>query len=161
MKTTATKVEGATMKISRKRRLVLGLALGLTAASVLAGPAGAKPEGLEDSIGYSSESSQPVRPDDQAVRVSPTVAEIGADGWAAQYADSRNVQEAPGVLERSQHLNYDVGGQPTLTTTDDGVQIDWRDAGFGALGATALFGLMAGMALAIRHGRQGGGLAAS
>ncbi len=150
------------MKIWRKRRqLVLGLALGLTAASVLAGPAQAKPDDLEGTLSYSSDTAQPVRPDDQAVRISPVTAELGVDGWAMQYTDSRNAQETPGILERGQHLNFGVGAQVIPVTTDDGVQIDWRDAAFGAVGATALLALMAGMALAVRHNRQSGGLAAS
>ena len=48
------------MKIWRKRRqLVLGLALGLTAASVLAGPAQAKPDDLEGTLSYSRDTAQP------------------------------------------------------------------------------------------------------
>jgi hypothetical protein len=164
MTTTATEMEGATMKIWRKRRrLVLGLALGLTAASVLAAPAQAKPDDLEGTLSYSSDSTQlPVRPDDQAVRISPVADQLAVDGGAVQYTDSGSVSAAPKLPDsRAEHRLFDGGVQTTPVTTDDGVQIDWRDAGFGALGATALLALMAGMALAVRRNRHTGGLAAS
>jgi hypothetical protein len=163
MTTTATGLEGATMKIWRKRRrLVLGLALGLTAASVLAGPAQAKPDDLGGTLSYSTDTQLSVRPDDQAVRISPVADQLTVDGWAVQYTDKAGVSVTPKLPDsRAEHRLFDGGAQAIPVTTDDGVQIDWRDAGFGALGATALLALMAGMALAVRRNRHSGGLAAS
>ena len=125
------------MKIWRtRRRLVLGLALGLVAASVVAGPAQAKPDDLNGTLSYA---------DDQ----------VAVDGWANKY-----VAEEP-VLNLPDGRAGDPAtfGTPAATpaTVDDGSGFSWRDAGLGAFAAVILIGVMTGSALALRHGRSSGG----
>jgi hypothetical protein len=161
MTTTATETEGTEMKISRKRQLVLALALGIVAASVLAVPAQARPDDLDGTLSY-TQSTQPLRPDDRATRISPVAGEELVDGWAFAYTADETSTVVPNLPDgRAERATFGGGAEVIPVSVDDGFQIDWRDAALGAVGATALFALMASMALAVRHSRHGRGLATS
>ena len=132
------------MKIRRqRRRLVLGLALGLTAASALAGPAQARPELFE------------VNASDTNATPAPIVSERHADGSTFRYVSPVAVAATVAPDNRADRAVFGGGVEATPVATGDGLQIDWRDAGFGALGAAALIALMAGTLLLARSRRSG------
>jgi hypothetical protein len=167
--TPATEVEGATMKIRRRQRRWLVLtAFGLMAASVLVGQAQAKPDDLEQTAPYSSDGQvQPVRPDDAAVRISPGAENLGAvetrsHGVVVDDSKFTGAYTIPNVPDSTgDHRTFGGGTIETPVVVDDGTEFNWRDAGFGALGAAATLALLAALAIVIRRDRHRGGLATS
>ena len=148
------------MKTSRNRNALLTLALGIAVAGILAGPAQARPDDLEGTLSYSR--------DNQTTQVSPVADKLVdgriahaafamsaapdlVDGWAFQYTAGAT-STIPNVPDgRAIRSAFGGGAQVVPVSADDGIQIDWRDAGLGALGGAALLALMTFMLSVIRR----------
>jgi hypothetical protein len=170
------------MKMRRKQRRWLVLtAFGLMAASVLVGQAQAKPDDLMGTAPYSSAGQTPVAGDDGVARVGAenlravtqrTHGALGDDElfrgmelpswWGYETIPAQAQNQIPNVPDgRADSRPFGGGAVAAPVVVDDGSEFSWRDAGFGALGATALLALMATLAIVIRRDRHRGGLATS